>query len=246
MQAASVLVEATRRTLGERIVGIYLYGSLAYGDFDPEISDIDLLAVVASDLSEREIERLREMHEAFATGHPEWAGRVDANYVSIEGLRGFRERRHPMSYITPGEPFQTIEAGPDWLMNWHQVRASGQAVYGTPAEDVVPEISWQEFETAVRENVATFPAKVRDAERPYQSYLVLTVCRALYTLRFDRQVSKRVAMEWAKGELPRWSDLIERAWSWRSEFRETDVDHEATRSEVSAFLVSVVPMMWSG
>ena len=34
--------EGLKRLLGEKIVGLYLSGSLAYGDFVPDRSDIDL------------------------------------------------------------------------------------------------------------------------------------------------------------------------------------------------------------
>ncbi len=35
---------------GERLRGVYLYGSYARGDFDPESSDIDVLVVLAGDV----------------------------------------------------------------------------------------------------------------------------------------------------------------------------------------------------
>lgn len=34
---------------GERLRGVYLYGSYARGDFDPESSDIDVMIVLAGD-----------------------------------------------------------------------------------------------------------------------------------------------------------------------------------------------------
>ena len=43
-------VEGLKSLLGKNLVGLYLSGSLAYGDFVPERSDIDLEAVVRSPL----------------------------------------------------------------------------------------------------------------------------------------------------------------------------------------------------
>ena len=37
------LLTGIRGVLGDRLVGLYLYGSLVAGDFDKDISDIDLL-----------------------------------------------------------------------------------------------------------------------------------------------------------------------------------------------------------
>lgn len=54
------------------------------------------------------------------------------------------------------------------------------------------------------------PARIE--KRGYQSYIVLTMCRVLYTLRFGTVASKPVASRWAQEELDqRWRSLIERA-----------------------------------
>src|SRR5207302_3107407 len=46
--------EGLKRLLGKKIVGLYLSGSLAYGDFVPDRSDIDLQAVVQNPLTQDE------------------------------------------------------------------------------------------------------------------------------------------------------------------------------------------------
>jgi len=51
-------------------MGLYLYGSLTTGDFDPESSDIDLLAVTSSGVSGAEFEALRAMHLEFSRENP--------------------------------------------------------------------------------------------------------------------------------------------------------------------------------
>jgi Domain of unknown function (DUF4111)/Nucleotidyltransferase domain len=43
-----LLLASHRRILGTKLVGFYLYGSLVIGDFDPDISDIDLVAALSS------------------------------------------------------------------------------------------------------------------------------------------------------------------------------------------------------
>ena len=52
------LVPGLRRALGERLLGLYLFGSVVTGDYDAAVSDIDVLAVLDSSLSEPEIEPL--------------------------------------------------------------------------------------------------------------------------------------------------------------------------------------------
>ena len=53
-------VRGVKRLLGENLIGLYLSGSLAYGDFVPERSDIDLQAVVQSPLTQDELRSAEE------------------------------------------------------------------------------------------------------------------------------------------------------------------------------------------
>jgi hypothetical protein len=58
------------------------------------------------------------------------------------------------------------------------------------------------------------PAQIEN--RGYQSYVVLSLCRILYTLEQGTIVSKPVAARWAQETLAaQWSPLIERAWAGR-------------------------------
>src|SRR3990172_2250808 len=84
------LLSRMRHIFRERLVGLYLYGSLTTGDFDPESSDIDLLAAASSDVSGAEFDALRVMHVDFARDNPAWEDRVEVAYLSVAALRTFR------------------------------------------------------------------------------------------------------------------------------------------------------------
>jgi len=71
------LLEYMRQILGKNLTGFYLYGSLVTGDFDAESSDIDLLAVTATDIEFRDFDRLQKMHDDFVSEHPEWDDRIE-------------------------------------------------------------------------------------------------------------------------------------------------------------------------
>ncbi|PKB83316.1 MAG: hypothetical protein BZY88_02410 [SAR202 cluster bacterium Io17-Chloro-G9] len=66
------LLSKMQYVLREKLVGLYLYGSLATGDFDHDVSDIDLLAATASDISDSEVQALREMHAGLARDYESW------------------------------------------------------------------------------------------------------------------------------------------------------------------------------
>ncbi len=231
------LLSRVRHVLQGKLVGLYLYGSLTTGDFDPDSSDIDLLAATSSDVSDTEFDALRAMHLDFARDNPEWEDRIDLAYLSARALRTFRSERSPIAVISPGEPFHMAEAGREWLMNWYAVRESGVALFGPPAAALIAPIAREEFAECVRDYAVDWGDRIKDVrERKLQGYAILTMCRALHMHRIGEQASKRQAALWAQGELPQWSGLIRNALAWREAWREQGVDHAATRAEAIRFV----------
>ena len=104
--------------LGDTLVGIYLYGSAVWGDFDDDISDIDLLVVLTRDIDDALFARLDTWHQDVEVRFPAWAGRIEIAYISTTALQTFRSHNSPIAVISPGEPFNVKEAGIDWLINW--------------------------------------------------------------------------------------------------------------------------------
>ncbi len=48
------VIKTLQSRLHQRLVGVYLFGSAAYGDYTPRLSDLDVQAVVTESLSKRE------------------------------------------------------------------------------------------------------------------------------------------------------------------------------------------------
>ncbi|MEZ4669269.1 MAG: DUF4111 domain-containing protein [Anaerolineae bacterium] len=205
--------------LGNKLVGLYLYGSLVWGDFDHDTSDIDMLAATTADVDDDELEQLRLMHDAFAGRNPDWSDRIEVQYFSLDGLKHFREKASNMINISPGEPIHRIQAGIQWLTNWYFVQDYGITLYGPPPASFIPHIAKAEFIEAVHDHALDWREYVvHTKELPqYQAYAVLTLCRALYTTRNREQVSKKRAAEWAMEQLPEQAGLIQRAMVGRTE-----------------------------
>ena len=235
----SRLTDDIRRSLDDSLVGLYVYGSLVTGDFDKEHSDIDLLAVVRSDIEGHDFDRLDEMHERFIVDHPAWEDRVEVAYVSVPALRGFKTETSDIAVVSPGEPFHVKEAGKDWLINWYMVREHDVALYGPSSRTLIPELSRAEFVEAVRKQSGDWTAWVYGMRRRgEQSYAVLTMCRALYACTHGEQASKERAALWAQSYLPQWAPLIQRALSRRGQ--DEAADDEETFPEVVRFVQDVV------
>jgi hypothetical protein len=227
------LLSRMRDVLQERLVGLYLHGSLTAGDFDPKSSDIDLLAATSTDITAAEFDALRSMHLDFARDNPGWEDRIDVAYLSVRALRTFRSKRSPIAIITPGEPFHMAKAGSEWLMNWHAVREQGVALFGPLAEALIAPIPEEELAACIRDYVAEVGDRTTElSDRKHLAYAILTMCRGLYLHRTGERASKKRAALWAREELPQWSGLIQSALTWR----EQRTDHLATGAETIRFV----------
>jgi hypothetical protein len=235
------LLYRIQQVLGKKLVGLYLYGSLVTGDFDPGISDVDLLAATATDIDGTEFDRLQELHADFVGDHPGWKDRVEIAYLSVAGLKTFRAQESTMAVISPGEPFHFKQAGREWLINWWQVRERGLVLYGPDPKTLIEPISPEEFLDVVWEHTRHWRDWVKDfRHRKGQAYVRLTLCRALYAAKNGEQVSKRRAALWAQGYLPEQAKLIEQALAWRKAEDDTGIDHEATFPETERFVRFIV------
>ena len=71
------LTDEIQHNSNDSLVGLYVYGSLVTGDFDKDRSDIDLLAVVDSDVDGDTFDRLDRMHARCVEYHPGWEDRIE-------------------------------------------------------------------------------------------------------------------------------------------------------------------------
>lgn len=223
--------------LRENLVGVYLYGSLISGDFDPGISDIDLVVVLNQALDEAEFESLHRLHQSMVERRPEWHDRLELAYISATALRTFRSQNSAIGIISPGEPFHLIEAGSDWLISWYALREDGVSLTGPPIQSLIDAMPRRDYLLAVREHISHYRESVKKPQKKQAlSYIVLTVARGSYTLAHGRPTSKAKAAAWAKARYPQWAELIERAWSWRADPQSDSLSPDEIRPVVADYV----------
>jgi hypothetical protein len=236
------LLSEMQRVLAEKLVGLYLYGSLATGGFVPGRSDIDLLAAVSSDVDDPEFDELEHMHADLAGSRPEWDDRIEVQYVPLVALRTFKTQPRTVPVISPGEPFHWREVDRDWTMNWYDVQQNGVRLFGPDPRTLIAPISRAEFIQSIREHAEQWMEHIKliPRKRGSQAYAVLTMCRALYTCNTGQQVSKQEAARWAQEALPEWAPLIERALEWRQDAQNYPLPEDEATFQTTSNFVHVV------
>lgn len=240
-QLLDELLKNVQEIFGEKLVGLYLYGSLVWGDFDHNISDIDLLAALTFDVTEEDVQRLKKMHADFANLHKKWADRIEVQYLSLHALKTFKSEESLVACISPGEPFHTKMIGRHWLMNWYMVQEKGITLFGPSPSTIIDPISKEDFIQSVKEHAANWTEWVKDMKnKKAQAYAILTLCRAFYAYKNGEQTSKKQAANWVMKELPECSDLIQNALSWREKQRSKNEDGKSTYPETEKFVNFIV------
>ncbi|MHB8274129.1 MAG: hypothetical protein ACYDC9_05105 [Dermatophilaceae bacterium] len=146
------LTDDIMTALGDSLLGLYAHGSLVTGDFAADRSDLDLLAVLRADPTASTLDVLASLHQRVAEEHPEWASRIEVEYLSVQALTDFRTNPRPMVRISPGEPLHLVDTTRHYLLNWYTARLQGLPLWGPEPTAIIPEITQSEFRDVVIEH----------------------------------------------------------------------------------------------
>jgi hypothetical protein len=186
-----------REVLGEDLIGVYLHGSGVLGDFAPERSDVDVLAVSSRGLSTEDKRRIAEDLTESALPCP--AAGLELHVIASGVLQGPsgapRFELHVVTDKSKGTERVLDGRGragdPDLLMHFAVIREHGRAVAGPGPSEVFPRIprAWL---------VGALVGELRWAEQHASpAYQVLNACRAWRYLEDDLLCSKLEGATWA-------------------------------------------------
>ena len=214
------LLSSVRDVLGNHFLGMYLYGSLAIGDFDPQRSDIDFVVVTPDELPDKMLPALEAMHARMAASGSTWATELEGSYIPQHALRRYNpaHARHP--HVDLGGSLVVEQHDSDWVIQRHILRERGVVLAGPDPHTLIEPVPPDELRRAVLAVLRGWWAPMlRDSTRlhspRYRAYAILTMCRMHYTLQHGTIVTKPAAARWAQAALgERWAALIERALAW--------------------------------
>ncbi|HEY7093325.1 MAG TPA: aminoglycoside adenylyltransferase domain-containing protein [Ktedonobacterales bacterium] len=233
---------SVRVILGPRLLGVYLVGSLAVGDYDSDTSDLDIIVVTNGALSDDHIAALREWHTRFSDGESPFATRLEAVYVPLDDLRSPASANARYPQVERDRPFFVEPLEPGWSVQRYTLREHGVVIAGPNPHELLDPVDPDEMR---RDGAIIARTWLDQAEhdstwldwarpRPYFAFVVATLCRLLYTLGTGAVASKLTATRWAQQTLDgRWSDFIARSWATRNE------DVEAPQDDIDTLIAFI-------
>jgi hypothetical protein len=220
----AMLADGLIELLGDQLVGLYLTGSLTYGDFDRGSGDIDFLVVLVEPLSNERLGKVTKFHSQIGQQFPEWAKRLEGSYITLAMLKRLEIPRKGRLYVSNGRLKEEI---PDdsWFIDLYDLYQSGVALTGPEPKAIFSPVPIQRVRQASRDELHKYWEPKLSSPTPFgsagydtnhlQAYAVLTMCRILHRAKNDEVASKRVASKRAKQAYPEWRPLIEKAEGWQ-------------------------------
>ncbi len=214
------LLAGAQSVLGSNFAGLYLYGSLASGDFNRQTSDVDFLVVTFDEISDEAIRSLRAMHENLWQSGGKLAAKLEGSYVPLGDLRRYEANEKEYPSVNEGK-FYLGRHGSDWIIQRHILREQAVTIAGTSLKNFIDPVKPDDLRRAVANLLNEWwspmlenPAFIKNDE--YQAFTVLTMCRALFTLEHGIITSKSASARWAQDALDKsWRKLIEQSLNWR-------------------------------
>lgn len=226
------ITEASKQIFGEKLVGVYLHGSIAMGCFNPNKSDIDLIFVIENELTDEE--KLEFMNVVVKLNESAPKKGLELSVVK-------RDVCQPFVYPTPFELhfspmhlnwFQTDPQGyvknmkgidKDLAAHFTVIRRYGIVLYGSEISDVFAEVPREDYLDSIFEDIEE--AKEDIVKDPI--YITLNLCRVFAAVKDDLVLSKAQGGEWGLLHIGQeYHELIQNALESYASEKEMMVDQE--------------------
>jgi hypothetical protein len=219
---ADTFVELVHEGMPGMLEGLYLHGSIGFGEWYAARSDIDYVAVLGHRPDDAELALLRQAHDELGRTFPRPA--FDGFHCTWEDLRRAPDVCPAVPCTQEGRFHAAGRHGVDpvtWHeLAWHGVRLRGPALADTIVWTDVPVLRQH-----TRDNLAGYWAESLDAlrQRPDDAgrpetvaWFVLGTSRLHHLLATGRLTSKTGAGLYAEQVFDeRWHPLVGEALSWR-------------------------------
>ncbi len=206
-----------RAVLGDQLIALYLGGSLALGDFDPQHSDIDFAVTTRDELPPEMVAALEQMHARLWASGTRWAQKLDGSYVPQQVIRRWTPDHPPCPFVEAAEFYVTQQGSA--IIQRHILREHGVVVAGPQPRILIDPVTAPELRAAVCDMLARWWRPLLGApdwlqQDGKQPFAVLTMCRMLYTYEHGAVASKPTAARWCGQTLAaQWTQLIDWALS---------------------------------
>ena len=203
----AIINKKYEKILCENLVGIYVHGSIAFGCFSWERSDIDFIVVVDNPISQQIKLQLLQVLIDLSDEAP-----VKGFEMSVV-LKKYCEK---FIYPTPYELHfsndyyeensrnlsllcvESLEGDPDLAAHFSIIRSVGVVLCGKPISEVFGTVTNEDYLDSIRKDVENAKEDVVE----YPIYVILNLCRVYAYMKEGLILSKEKGGQWGLDNLP--------------------------------------------
>lgn len=211
-----ILFTGVKEILTDKFFGMYLFGSLASGDFNEHTSDVDFVIVTGTVIPEDQLQKLRDFINQLAASDNPWIKKLEGSFIPASDFKNpVPDRQYPSINIGGNFAFDNKDITSP--VPRQMLREHGITLFGPDPKSFIDPVPEQDLKRATLDTLHSWwepmlADSARLQDRQYQAYAVLTMCRMLYTLKNGGIISKPAGAKWAKDTLDtKWKGLIDRA-----------------------------------
>ncbi|WP_028544060.1 aminoglycoside adenylyltransferase domain-containing protein [Paenibacillus taiwanensis] len=220
--------------------GLYIYGSVAMGDYSLQLSDIDFIAITRQRMGNEHILAVEEVHRKVRRAYKK--PNLNGIYITWAELGKRAEEVEPFPYYCEERMHHAgyFEMN---LVTWYGLKTHGITLIGPTTDELPYEVSWQQLIQDMQHNLQTYwkswikrsryVLKDRLGLYLFRSQVewgVLGISRLYYTFKEQDITSKRLAGQYALRVVPeQWHPIIKDAIAYREGIRGSSYRSRAIR-----------------
>ncbi len=213
-------VKNCREIMGEQLTGVYLHGSMAFGCFNPQKSDIDLIVVIEENLTDAQ--KMEFMSRVAELNKKAPAKGLEFSVVKRSVCRPFVYPTPFELHFSPAHLQWFLENPDDYIRNmkgedrdlaahFTVINSAGITLFGEEIRNVFGEVPGRDYADSIRRDVESAGEDI--LQEPI--YVILNLCRTLAFLREGLCLSKEQGGQWMLARMedmygPRAADYSER------------------------------------
>ncbi len=211
-----IITDKLVNILGDRLVGVYLHGSAAFGCFNPDKSDIDFIVVTDT---EPDFEQKRKIISFFLEIDSITPAKgLEMSVVLKEHCQNFVyptpyclhfSNYHKEKYIQDmdGHIQKLQGTDKDLAAHFTVINAVGIALYGEDVSSVFSAVPMEYYKDSIINDISDATEEIE--QNPV--YFILNLCRVYAYLKDNKILSKEQGGLWGVENLPTYRPVIEMA-----------------------------------
>lgn len=201
----SELTKVMKNVLADKLVGIYVHGSLTYGGYVKERSDIDLLVLLKHELEDDATKDLDNAISQLSNKFPEEVKNIELDMLVCSDINQ-KPAVLNSQYTFMGNQPKGPETLDGFWIELSNARKNGIVLFGPEPKEIIPEIDTSLLIEANRQKFSDLQKNASDWESQdlwNQTYILVQASRVLYSLNNDlKLIAKQDALAWAKDNAP--------------------------------------------